>query len=153
MIPIAPTLGEAPMVPKGSYFDDLPGRSTRNSSSSLGNHLAGSAGSSSMYLDDQLDGSKGNPSMGPGGLPHEPGTAASDHRRVVCRAGSGGKRSATLVPVRLFSKAAIYPYASQGLSCQGADSTLLATAAYGAQHTAWTSVVCPNQMLLRYWFL
>jgi hypothetical protein len=64
--------------------------------------------------------------MGPGGLPHEPQMAASDHR-----AGNGGKRSATLAPVRLFSKAAIYPYASQGLSCQGADSTVLATAAYG----------------------
>jgi hypothetical protein len=110
MMSNALTPGHTPMVPEGSYLD---------------NRLAGSMGNSSLYLDDQLAGSIGNSSMDPGGLPHEPQTAASDHR-----AGSGATRSAALAPVRLFSKAAIYPYASQGLSCQGADSTVLSTAAY-----------------------
>jgi hypothetical protein len=36
-------------------------------------------------------------------------------------------RNAKVAPVRLFSKAAIYPYGSQGLSCQGADSTVLSS--------------------------
>jgi hypothetical protein len=137
----AATPGEGPMVPDGSYVDnELAGStgnsssyweghlagSVGNSSSFLGDHVGGSIGNSSSYLDGELGGSIGNSSVGPGGLPLEPQTAASDHW-----AGTGARRSATLAPVRLFSKAAIYPYASQGLSCQGADSTVLSTAAYG----------------------
>ncbi len=75
-------------------------------------------------LDDQVAGSVGNLSMAD--VPLHPLTAGPEDR-----AGSASKSSAKLAPVRLFSKAGIYPYASQGLSCQGADSTVLSTAAYG----------------------
>jgi hypothetical protein len=103
------TLGEVSMVPKGGY---------------VGDQLAGSKGNSSSSLGDDLAGSVGNSSTDPGGLRQEPGMAASDDM-----AGRGAKRSATLVPVRLFSKAVIYPYASRGLSCQGADLSVLSSTA------------------------
>jgi hypothetical protein len=78
----------------------------------------------SSYLHEQLAGSIGN--LSKAGRHLDMLTAAPDYR-----AGTGSRRNATVAPVRLFSKAAIYPYASQGLSCQGADATVLATATYG----------------------
>jgi hypothetical protein len=89
--------GEVPLVPERSASDD---------------ELVGSTGNFSQAAE-------GNPVMQPAG----PGlnlTGEPDHR-----AGSNAGRNAKLAPVRLFSKAAIYPYASGGLSCQGADSTVL----------------------------
>ncbi len=73
---------------------------------------------------DHLDGYKGNFSKSASEL--DPVNAAPG-----LRAASAWDRSAKVAPVRLFSKAAIYPYASQGLSCQGADSRVLSSTTGG----------------------
>jgi hypothetical protein len=76
------------------------------------------------YSHDQLGVSKGNWSKD--GFHHQPRTTASDHM-----AGSRSERPAKFALTRLFSKAAIYPYASQGLSCQGTDLSVLSSTAGG----------------------
>jgi hypothetical protein len=76
---------------------------------------------------DHPDGYKGN--FSEAALDLNPVNAAPG-----LRAASAWDRSAKVAPVRLFSKAAIYPYASQGLSCQGADSRVLSSTTGGTTY-------------------
>jgi hypothetical protein len=94
-----PSGAVVPLVPEGSASDD---------------EIVGSTG-------DFFLAAEGNPVVKPAVLLVN-GTGAPDHRT-----GSRAGRNAKVAPVRLFSKAAIYPYASQGLSCQGANSTVLSS--------------------------
>jgi hypothetical protein len=131
------------MLPNGSYSQDqLAGSIGDSSKGNVHHNLVGplldpishaaTPGKASKlpngsYSHDELAGSIGNSSKG--NLDYNPQVAATDHR-----AGSGARRSAPLAPVRLFSKAVIYPYASQGLRCQGADLNVLSSTAGGTTY-------------------
>jgi hypothetical protein len=132
--PVGPNVDPSTQAPPlaGDTFDAITG-TLGHVGASLGiNSRAGKPPKTPMgpelsYSVDQLGGPVGN--LSNVGLHLNPLTAAPEHR-----AGSGLKRSTAVAPVRLFSKAAIYPYASQGLSCQGADSTVLSSTAGGTTY-------------------
>jgi hypothetical protein len=126
--PVGPTIDLTRKAPPldGGTLGSLSGAVDHVGPSFSKNLDAGTPRKTSMvtersYFVDQLAGSVGNSSKA--GLDLNQWTAAADHR-----AGSGLKRSVTVAPVRLFSKAAIHPYASEGLSCQGPDSAVLSSA-------------------------